>query len=383
MPIATGHHTFAYGSVVLIDPRAGINATEAIQVITPGVRLQEGDMAGFPPPEGGVSDEGGLYQTPCALSEDCFLVSYAYARPKCSALGGVDSNGFAIYFVDVYGNRELIYRDPLLSCSHPMPVRPRPLPPILPELEADGDRGTALCYVADVCQDLEGIPLGTARYLRIAQHVGWPLDADGGMTPYFAGAAYGKQFAYWSWSPVRVLGTVPVQEDGSAWFRVPADTAIYFQLLDERFMELRRMRSFVSLQHGETRGCRGCHESQDQTPPVSWSLKALLQPPAEPAPPPWGSERLLGYEWLVQPILDRHCVRCHGGKTTEAAIDLSGHREADGLLRLLPHDVWGSVTGTGGRQDARFRFRPFQRLQHHSAPTIWFPSQSAGYRAVE
>ena len=93
-----------------------------------------------------------------------------------------------------------------------------------------------------------------------------------------------------------MLGTVPVHEDGSAWFRVPADTAIYFQLLDERFMELRRMRSFVSLQHGKTRGCRGCHESQDKAPPVGLgSLKALLQPPAEPAPPPWGSERLLGY----------------------------------------------------------------------------------------
>ena len=167
--------------MVLIDPRAGINAAEAIQVITPGVRLQEGSMAGFPPPEGGVSDEGGLYQTPCALSEDCFLVSYAYAQPKCSALGGVDSNGFAIYLTDVYGNRELIFRDLLLSGSHPMPVRPRPLPPILPDLEAGGDRGSALCYVADVYQDLEGIPRGTARYLHIAQHVGWPLDADGGM----------------------------------------------------------------------------------------------------------------------------------------------------------------------------------------------------------
>lgn len=349
--IATGHHTFAYGSVVLIDPRVGINAAEAIEIVTPGVRLQEGTMAGSPPPEGGVRDDGGLYQTPYALSEDCFLVSYAYARPKCSALGGVDSNGFAVYLIDVYGNRELLYRDPLLSCSQPMPIAPRPRPPILPEVEPGEERGSALCYVADVYQDLEGVPRGAARYLRVAQHVGWPLDCEGGMAPYFAGPAYGKQFGYWSWSPVRVLGTVPVHEDGSASFRVPADTAVYFQLLDERFMELRRMRSFVSLQHGEVRGCRGCHETQDQTLPTGLaSLKALQQPPADPVPPPWGSERLLGYEWLVQPVLDRHCVRCHGGEKTEGDIDLSGQREADGMLRSFHTMFAGTSPTAAGRK---------------------------------
>ena len=332
--IATGHHTFAYGSVVLIDPSQGLNTAEAIQVITPGVRLQEGAMVGTAPSQGGVRDEGGLYQSPFALSEDCFLVSYAYARPDCSALGGVDSNGFAVYLIDVYGNRELIYRDRLMSCVSPIPLMRRPLPAQVPNLAADRSHGDAVCYVADVYEGLEVIPRGTARYLRVAQHVGWPLDADCGMAPYFADAAYQKQFAYWSWSPVRVIGTVPVSDDGSACFRVPADTAVYFQVLDDRFMELRRMRSFVSLQHGETRGCRGCHETQGKSPRTGWgSALALQRPPVGPAPPPWGSDRLLGYEWLIQPILDQHCVRCHGPHCADGDIDLSGQRSEDGLLR--------------------------------------------------
>jgi hypothetical protein len=344
--IATGHHTFAYGSVVLIDPSVGMNTAAAISVITPGVRLQEGSMAGIPPTEGGVRDDGGLYTTPCALSEDCFLASYAYARPKCSALGGVDSNGLAVYLIDVYGNRELIYRDLLLSSVHAVPIATRPVPDRLPELAEDRERGQAVCYVSDVYQGLDGIPRGTARYLRISQHVGWPLDPQRGMAPYFADAAYQKQFGYSSWSPVRVIGTVPVHEDGSASFYVPADTAVYFQLLDERFMELRRMRSFVSLQHGETRGCRGCHESQGKTPPVQLGPSlAMLQPPEQPAPPPWGSDRLLGYEWLVQPILDRHCVSCHGADQPDGGIDLSGHREEDGLLRSF-RTMFGGSAGT-------------------------------------
>ena len=67
-----------------------------------------------------------------------------------------------------------------------------------------------------------------------------------------------------NWNPVRVLGDVPVEADGSAQFRVPVDTAVYFQLLDENHMELRRMRSFISFQPGEVRGCVGCHETRER-----------------------------------------------------------------------------------------------------------------------
>jgi hypothetical protein len=362
--VATGHHTFAYGPVVVIDSSIGLNDTRGIEIITPGVRPQEGPMAGQATADGGVPDRGGLYQTPWALSGDCFLVSYAYARPKCSANCGADSNGFAIYLIDSYGNRELIYRDRLLSSSHPMPLIPRSRPPQLPDL-TDQKHKTAVCYVADVHEGLEGIPRGTVKYLRISQHIAWPLNAKRGMEPYFGGAAYGQQFGYWSWSPVRVIGTVPVEADGSACFTVPADTGVYFQALDERFMEIRRMRSLVGFQHGEVRGCRGCHESQSKAPekgtglisrngpqgasqkldPSSFSaLLALTRPPREPTPPSWGAERMLGYEWLVQPILDQHCVRCHGAEDPDGGIDLTGRRAEDGFAQSF-RTMFGRLPG--------------------------------------
>jgi len=152
--------------------------------------------------------------------------------------------------------------------------------------------------------------------------------------PYMPGNAFQKQFGCWSWSPVRVIGTVEVAGDGSACFKVPADTALYFQVLDEHQMELRRMRSMVSLQQGEVRGCTGCHESQSRTPATTWrSPAALRADPQVPVSPPWGSRRLLGYEWMIQPIFDRHCVRCHGEKEPDGAIDLTGAKTDSGFVR--------------------------------------------------
>lgn len=331
--VATGHHTFAYGPIVIVDPSRGLNSAGAIRIVTPHAKPQEGPMAGRPVDEGGVPDPGGLYQTPWALSEKCFLASYSYGRPPSGVAGGDNENGFALYLVDVYGNRELICRDLILSCDFPIPVRKRPRPPILPQTTLASEPA-ATCYVADVQRGLEGLAPGTVRYLRISQRVGWPLDEKVGAMRYIPGNAYEKQFGYWEWAPVRVIGTVPVERDGSAHFKVPVDTAVYFQALDENLMEVRRMRSHVTFQAGEVRGCTGCHETRTDAPQVVSGTPLALRRPADlPVPPPWGAGRLLGYEWLIQPVFDRHCVRCHGGPKPEGGIDLTGTRAADGFLQ--------------------------------------------------
>jgi hypothetical protein len=353
--VATGHHTFSYGPVVTIDPGHGLNAESGLRIVTPGVKPQEGPMAGRAVDLGGVADAGGLYRSPWALSETCFLVSYAYARPACTAPAGVDSNGFGLYVIDAYGNRELVHRDPLLGSATPIPLRPRPRPPQLPELasaapampdgvqaEPPGTEDQAICFVADVYRDMPGIERGSIRYLRIAQHVPWPYDPQRGTLDYISGVAGQRQLAFQSWSPVRVIGTVPVEPDGSAYFTVPADVAIYFQALDDRQMEVRRMRSFVALKPGEVRSCHGCHETQGRPPEATAGFSsALARSPSVPTPPAWGSERLLGYEWLVQPIFDRNCVDCHGAKRPEGGIDLSATRAGDGLF-ISYHTLFGS-----------------------------------------
>ncbi|MDZ7615770.1 MAG: hypothetical protein U1E05_02125, partial [Patescibacteria group bacterium] len=332
--IATGHHTFAYGPLVLIDPRHGINATEGLRIVTPYSTPEEGGMAGKPVEQGGVADCGGLYHGPWALSETCFLASFSHARPASGSAGGTNASGFAVYLLDVYGNKELVHRDLLLSCAFPMPLAPRKRPPILPAGPLLPERQDAVCYVADVYRDMPGVERGTIKHLRIAQRVGWPLDGEIGAMRYIPENAWEKQFGYWSWAPVRVLGEVPVEADGSAHFTVPADESVYFQALDENLMEVRRMRSHVTFQPGEARGCVGCHESQAHAAPMAAELPlALRRSPDAPDPPPWGAGRLLGYEWLVQPILDRHCAECHGPAYPEGGIDLSATRASDGFVQ--------------------------------------------------
>ncbi len=364
LSIATGHHTFAYGPIVLIDPSGGPNWPAGIRSVTPHTMPQEGPPPGPAVAEGGVPDRGGLYQTPWALSKRCFLASYSHGLPASGTSGGANATGFSLYVLDVHGNKELIHRDPIHSCAFPIPLRKRVRPPILPQSTLLAEKPTqnqadslpvagskSVCYVPDVHQGLEGIEKGTVKYLRISQRVGWPLDDQIGAMRWIPGNAWEKQFGFWAWSPARVIGTVPVEEDGSAYFEVPANEAVYFQALDENHMEVRRMRSHVTLRPGEVRGCVGCHETKAVTPVAEWQTAlAMRRDPSVPQPPPWGADRLLGYESLVQPILDRHCTRCHGGEEPDGGIDLSPTRAEDGLM-LSYHAIFGRKSD-GSRGDS-------------------------------
>jgi hypothetical protein len=308
--IATGHHTLAAGPVVVVDPSVGINDPAGIRIVTPGVRPPEGGMSGTPVAEGGVADAGGFYMTPWPLSEKYFLASYGYG-------GQTDPAGYGIYLIDVYGTKELVYRDPGISCFVPVPLRPRPRPPMLADA-TDPAKPYAICTVADVSRGVDGVPPGAIRYLRIGQDLGWPYDNQHGGRRYETDA---KGVGI-NWTPVRILGTVPVEEDGSAHFRVPVDTAVYFQLLDENQMELRRMRSFISFQPGEVRGCTGCHETRAAAPAAGARTLALARPPSMPEPPPWG-DRAISFLRDVQPVFDKHCVKCHGGLKPAGGLDYS------------------------------------------------------------
>ena len=320
--IAAGHHTLAVGPLVVVDPSVGINEPRGIRIVTPNVLPPEGGMDGIPVPEGGVADNGGFYSTPWPLSERFFLVSYTYGSKT------TNPTGYGLYLVDVFGNKELVYRDPSISCFVPIPLRPRPKPPVLPEA-TDPEIPYATCSISDASYGCEGIAPRQVRYVRIAEPIGWPYDRDRGGQRYGEDHRYGGPGAdrknLINWTPVRILGDVPVEADGSAHFRVPADTAVYFQLLDENRMELRRMRSFISFQGGESRACAGCHETRSAAPPPSYLAKglAVARSPSIPIPPPWGDQPV-SFLRDVQPLLDRHCTSCHSGLKPAGGVDLSG-----------------------------------------------------------
>ncbi|MFV2068696.1 MAG: hypothetical protein ACC645_17125, partial [Pirellulales bacterium] len=123
-------------------------------------------------------------------------------------------------------------------------------------------------------------------------------------------------------------GIVPVEEDGSAHFYVPADRNVFFQVLDENYQELQRERTYVNYRPGETRSCVGCHETPNHTTAavLSSNRATLRRPPSMPGPQPGEAtgQRCLDYEADVQPILDRHCVSCHRGEHDDTDLDLRG-----------------------------------------------------------
>lgn len=309
--IATGHHTLAAGPLVMIDPSVGMDNPAGIAIVTPGLLPPEGGMSGKAVPQGGVLGVGGFCMTPWALSDAFFLVSRTFGSQT-------DPKGYGLYLVGADGTQELVYRDPAISSFFPIPLRPRPLPYPLPDLVDPGVRH-ATCTVSNAAHGVEGIHNRDVRYIRIAQRLAWPYCNTYGGQRYEPDV----KSVMVNWTPARILGTVPVEADGSARFRVPVDTPVYFQLLDKDFRELRRMRSFISFQPGEERACVGCHESRAEAPPNHRLPLAFLREPSEPTPPPWG-HRPLSYLRDVQPVFDRYCIRCHDGMKPAAGLDFSG-----------------------------------------------------------
>jgi hypothetical protein len=221
-----------------------------------------------------------------------------------------------LYYFDRFGNLELLYRDPGISCMYPIPLTSRQTPPVVaselnPELKDEGEF---------VLSDLKNshFPLPESRKireLRVFQVL--PKTRTHVANDPWIGYAFGE-------SARMLLGTVPVEEDGSAFFRAPARKPIYFQLVDETGRAVQGMRSVTYLQPGERRSCVGCHEKTG-TVPSTGRLLAMHRPPSRIQPGPDGTHPF-SYPRLVQPILDRHCVRCHDGSAgpTKSNLVLTG-----------------------------------------------------------
>ena len=296
------HHGNAFGSLVLIDPRIEDDlAMSQLTRLTPDVP--------FPESEGKPIGNYMCYATAWPLSEDDYLCVYD---------GAAKNRG--VYWIDRDGNRELIYRDPSISCLSPMPLEPRLMPPVIPErttqtaraiLAAGGERPATIA-VSNVYDSDFQWPEGTEiTHLRIVQLL--PKSTAPPNQPRIGVADQTNARA--------VLGTVPVEADGSAYFEAPPGKPIYFQALDKTGMAVQSMRSLTYVHPGETLTCQGCHERKHRPPNTSETIPLALGRRPSPILPDADGSNPFNYPRLVQPVLDRHCASCHQEKK---AIDLSG-----------------------------------------------------------
>jgi hypothetical protein len=336
----TFHHPFAVGPILLVDINKPVNTLEPIRSLTPDtqassslIRKQTGaygeKFAHLRNGQWVADNKGPLFSEP-----------YPLADPETNAGAGkyflVDCNpdqswahasAYGLWLIDVFGNRVRIHSDPQISCWQPMPLRARKTPPVLTPTQgqptAAPENGTLV--LTDVYRGLDGVARGSVKYLRVLEQVPRPWSAH----RFWADdSALGQHAPISLYSHIFVKvnhGIVPVHDDGSAHFIVPAQRNIFLQALDENFMEIQRMRTFVNLQPGETRGCVGCHEGRPAAARVSERLLALAKPPAAPVPQTGETvPRTIHFVSDVQPVLDRHCVRCHGGAKPDGGLDLTG-----------------------------------------------------------
>jgi hypothetical protein len=298
------HHGNAFGSLVVIDPWiTDDNAMSQLTRLTPNVP--------FPEAEGGRGNirKFSAYGTPWPLSEDDFLCVY-----------GHEGKQRGIYWIDRFGNRELIYLDPTINCLSPLPLQARPRPPVIPDQtqstarkrQTASQENTASIAIRNIYDADFTWPAGTViDSLRVIQVL--PKTTPPPNEPRIG---IGNQT-----NARAVLGTVPVEADGSVFFEAPAGKEIYFQALDAEGLAVQSMRSGTYVHPGETLMCQGCHEPKRRAPyPADTTPLAMQRPPSQIRPDIAGSNPF-NYVQLVQGVLDRNCVECH---LREQALDLTG-----------------------------------------------------------
>ena len=300
------HHGWSHGAIGLIDNRMGMEAPrgKGFVYLTPDIPT--------------IRDQAfrWSYRDPFPINDYQFLVAYG---------GGVSGTGpFALYLLDLCGNKTLVYRDAKIGCYNPILLQPTKVPPVVMSQEKDhkGEEwGTV--FLADVYEGLTGIERGRIKYIQVMEQMPKLVNLIHHRAyDQYPLMSYGTYYAKKCW------GRVAVQPDGSACFKIPALREVYFQVLDEEGCELQRMTSSLQVMPGEKRSCIGCHENRSMAPlfKTSYHPLALQRSVKELEPPAWDNDGVIDYVKLIQPVWDKYCVDCHSGPDPDGGYNLTGDK---------------------------------------------------------
>ena len=310
--VLTSHNGPCRGAIGIIDPSIGGNAQQAITNLTPEINIGRVD-------QGSGNSVRGPYLNPYPIDNEFYLVS------KAGEIQLRDYNGKIC--------RTLIRAESECGFYNPQPIRARKLERLIassvdPGLAADDDTWATI-LMQDVYTGLgNSVERGEIKKLAIVQEIEKPVGVDPKRR------AFGFQFPVVScgatYAPKKIWGYATVEEDGSANFKVPAEKPIYCLPLDEKGMAVQRMRTFTHLMPGEVQSCIGCHENRNYTMPRT-TFEAMHRPTAmmreteQLEEPEWGVHGF-SYPHIVQPVLDKHCINCHGHEAPPAGLELTGDK---------------------------------------------------------
>jgi hypothetical protein len=288
--IVSGHHGVPrMGELVLFDIGNGRqNDSGAVQRIPGYGKPVVGKIKDHL-----VDDSWPKFLHPQPIADKYFLVA---CKPDSKANWG-------IYLADVFDNLVLLREEPGVALLEPVPLKKTPVPPVIPD-KVKLDQKTATVAIQDIYAErgLPDVPRGSVKSLRVFEYV-YSYRNMGG---HYAIGMEGP------WDVRRLLGTVPVQADGSSYFEIPANTPIAFQPLDAEGKALQHKRSWMVGMPGERVSCMGCHDNQNNSVMATKPTTAQLQAPAK-LKPWYGPTRGFSFLREVQPVLDKYCIGCHDG----------------------------------------------------------------------
>ena len=289
--IVGGHHGVPrMGELVIVDPARGRFEADGVVQRIPGYgkKVEPTILDNL------VDDSWPKFLHPSPLSEKYILVA---CKPTPTSLWG-------IYLVDVFDNMTLIKEEPGYALLEPIAQQKTTRPPVIPDMTREGET-TARMQIVDIYQGpgLRGVPRGTIKSLRLFTY---------NFSYHSIGGQWDRVGLDGPWDIKRIIGTVPVEPDGSANFIVPANQPISMQPLDEKGRAVTLMRSWTTAMPGEVQSCVGCHEKQNSAA-VSKDSLASRKPPAT-IQPFYGPMRGFSFDREVQPVLDRYCIGCHDGQ---------------------------------------------------------------------
>jgi hypothetical protein len=319
------------GNVVVVDSQAGPDSPRRARQISPKIALANGWMGGM---------DG--FRDPYPLSADCFLVARANS----------------LLLLDGQGRTQTLYDAPMML-HEPCPLKPRLREPVIPPRSHPG-RTTGHVVLRDLYQgrNMQGIRPGEIKKLLVLEQLPKPVNFSGMQQNLSMNGTFTLK---------RILGTVPVEADGSASLEVPALRSLYLVALDEKDLLVKRMQSFFTVMPGETLGCVGCHEQRVQATPNKGNPLAPRRPPCKPEPIAEVPD-VLDYPRDIQPILDRHCVKCHSVEKPEGKVMLTGNRNEWFSQSYYTLFAWNQVNdGWGYLEDGN---RPPRSIGSASSPLM-------------
>ncbi len=258
----------------------------------------------------------GFYTAPSILNDGSLLVSFRDAD-------GTTPYGIFTMDAGTMKRKERIYGSPDWHALDVHSLAPHTEPKgrsnwLIPGTE------TGVYYALDVYRtnldEYEDMERGTLKYIRVIE--GIPVKDE----------LHSARAPITSYAPSRILGVMPLEADGSFQFVLPASTPVTFQLLDEHHRAAATQQGWTWVMGNESRGCIGCHEDREMSPPNIF-VDAVKKDPVNLVLPP-ERRRTADFKNSIYTLMEKNCTtsECHNSDATFRIADTPARKVYEWLL---------------------------------------------------